>query len=200
MKKHFDIYLNYWIIGLVSLIALFFLPFAGSAAGLQLVLPNTPAGWIVYCGTKIIVAAINVLLFHCFFQQSKVNVRDDARYREALTILDKLRVKEQTWLSPEQFTRKSYRNKGTTIFFTTILGAFSLTQALLVFDLIMFLTYLFTILMGLIFGVLNMKSAELYWTNDMWYYAKKLEKEKIAAEAKAAEKIKAAPIMPSDKE
>lgn len=68
MEKHLDKYLNYWIIGIVTLLALFFLPFLGSAVGLALVLPNTPAGWIVYVGTKIIVAAINVLLFHCFFQ------------------------------------------------------------------------------------------------------------------------------------
>jgi hypothetical protein len=184
-----DRYLNYWLIGIVSLIALFFLPFVGSAAGLALVLPNTVAGWIVYSGTKIIVAAINVLLFHCFFQQSKVNVKDHPRYVEALEILDRLRVKEQVFRSPEQYTKSSYRNKGTTIFITTILGAFSLTQALLVFDLIMFLTYLFTIIMGLIFGVLNMKSAENYWIGEMWHYAKKKENEAIEAEKAEAERI-----------
>lgn len=182
MREHMDRYLNYWLIGIVSLIALLFLPFVGSAAGLALVLPNTAAGWIVYVGTKIIVAAINVLLFHCFFQQSKVNVKDHPRYVEALEILDRLRVKEQVFRSPEQYTKVSYRNKGTTIFFTTILGAFSLTQALLVFDLIMFLTYLFTIIMGLIFGVLNMKGAENYWIGEMWHYAKKKEHEAIEAE------------------
>lgn len=177
LKQHLSRYLNYWIIGIVSFLALFFLPFIGSSAGLAFVLPTTTAGWIVYCGTKIIVAAINVLIFHCFFQQSRVNVLDHPRYKEALTILDRLKVKEQTFRSPEQYTRSTYLTKGTSIFITTILGAFSLTQAILIFDLIMFLTYLFTIIMGVIFGILSMKNAEIYWTEEMWHYAKKKEKE-----------------------
>lgn len=182
IKEHLSRYLNYWIIGVVSLIALFFLPFVGSAAGLALILPNTVAGWIVYCGTKVIVAVINVLIFHCFFQQSRVNVKDNSRYLEALGILDRLKIKEQTFRSPEQYTRSTYLTKGTTIFLTTILGAFSLTQAILVFDLVMFLTYLFTIIMGIIFGILSMKNAEIYWTEEMWHYAKKLEKERAQAQ------------------
>lgn len=178
------------MIGIVSLLALFFLPFLGSAAGLALVLPNTAAGWIVYVGTKLIVAAINILLFHCFFQQSKVNVKDNSHYIEALTILGRLKFKEQNFRSPEQYTKGSYRTKGTTIFITTILGAFSLTQAILVFDLVAFLTYLFTIIMGLIFGILTMKNAEIYWTDEMWHYAKKKETETIEQE-KAAKAIAA---------
>lgn len=177
LRTHLDKYLNYWVIGIVSLLALFFLPFLGSAAGLALVLPTTAAGWIVYVSTKIIIATINVLLFHCFFQQSKVNIKDNPRYVEALRILDKYKIKKQTFRSPEKFTRSSYLNKGTTIFITTILGAFSLTQALLIFDLVMFLTYLFTLILGVIFGVLNMKSSEIYWTEEMWYYAKQIEQE-----------------------
>ena len=182
LRTHLDKYLNYWIIGIFSLLALFFLPFLGSAAGLALVLPTTAAGWIVYVSTKVIIATINVLLFHCFFQQSKVNVKDNPRYIEALQILDKYKIKKQTFRSPEKFTRSSYRNKGTTIFITTILGAFSLTQALLVFNLVMFLTYLFTLILGVIFGVLNMKSSEIYWTEEMWYYAKQIEEEQEKAQ------------------
>lgn len=55
----------------------------------------------------------------------------------------------------------------------------------------MFLTYLFTIIMGLIFGVLNMKSAENYWIDEMWHYAKKKETEAIEAEKAEAERIAA---------
>lgn len=192
MKQHLDRYLNYWLIGIVSLLALFFLPFLGSAAGLALVLPNTVAGWIVYIGTKLIVAAINVLLFHCFFQQSKVNVKDDPRYMEALTILDRLKLQEQNFRSPEQYTKGSYRTKGTTIFITTILGAFSLTHAILVFEVVVFLSYLFTIIMGLIFGVLTMKNAEIYWTGEMWHYAKRKEAEIIEQEKAAKAEAKKA--------
>lgn len=182
LRKHLDQYLNYWVIGIVSVIALFFLPFLGSAVGLALVLPNTAAGWIVYIAGKIIVAVLNVLIFHCFFQQAKINVRDNANYVEALTILDKYRIKEQIYRSPEEFTRKSYITKGTLTFVFSVLGAFSLGQAILTFDAIVFLSYLFTIVMGIIAGVIQMKNNEIYWTCEMWHYAKKLEKEELEKE------------------
>jgi hypothetical protein len=191
IKQHLDQYLNYWVIGIISLLALFFLPFLGSAAGLALVLPTTVAGWFVYIATKIIIAIINVLIFHCFFQQAKVNIKDNSRYIEALEILDQFRIKERVYRSPEEYTRGAYLKKGTTIFIMTILGAFSLTHAILVFDLVMFLTYTFTIVMGVIFGVLQMKSGELYWTDELWYYAKKIEKEAKEAEEKAKEAAEA---------
>lgn len=177
IKQHIDRYSNYWIIGIVSALALFFLPFLGSAAGLALVLPTTAAGWIVYVATKLIVAIINVLIYHCFFQQAKVNVRDDKRYKEAMMILDKYRIKEQKFRSPEEYTRNAYTKKATTIFLFSILGAFSLTQAILVFDVVMFLTYLFTLIMGVVFGILTMTNAEIYWTEEVLNYAKKIQQE-----------------------
>lgn len=175
IREHLSQYLNYWIVGIVSLIALCFLPMLGSAAGLALVLPTTVAGWIVYIGTKLVVAAINVVIFHCFFQQSKINVRDNPRVIEALKILDKYETKERNYISPTAYTRKAYISKGTLTFFTSIIGAFSLTHALLVFETVVFLTYLFTIIGGVIGGILNMKSAENYWINDQYFYAKHIE-------------------------
>ena len=47
----------------------------------------------------------------------------------------------------------------------------ALTQAILAFDWISFLVYLFTITMGIIFGVLAMKNAENYWTQEYYDYA-----------------------------
>lgn len=195
MKQHLDQYLNYWVITVISLFALFFLPFLGSAAGLALILPTTTAGWFVYIATKLIIAAINVLIFHCFFQQAKVNVRDDPRYTEAMEILDKLHIKERVYRSPEEYTRSAYLKKGTTIFITTILGAFSLTHAILVFDLVMFLTYTFVIIMGIIAGVLQMNDSERYWTYELWYYAKKIEKEAKEAKEAAEAEAKAAAVQ-----
>lgn len=185
IRQHLDQYMNYWIIGIISLLALFFLPFLGSAAGLALVLPTTVAGWLVYIATKIIIAIINVLIFHCFFQQAKVNIKDHPRYIEGLQILEQLRIKERVYRSPEEYTRSAYGKKGTMIFIMTILGAFSLTHAILAFDAIMFLTYLFTIIMGIVFGILQMKAGEMYWIDEMWNYAQKIKLEKEAAEAEA---------------
>lgn len=70
-------WMYYFIIGIISLIALCFLPMIGSTIGLGWNIPNTTAGWIVWISVKCIVAALNVLIFHCFMQQAKVNVKDD---------------------------------------------------------------------------------------------------------------------------
>ena len=171
-KEFYDKYINYFVIGLVSLVALFFLPFLGSEVGLQIVLPNTAAGWIVFALTKVVVAVINVLIFHCFIEQGKLNVKDNARYQEAAQLLDLLNANKITFISPDEFYRKEYGKKGITLAVTSILSAFGLAQAILTWDALTFLTYLFTILMGLIFGILEMAKVEGYLTTDFWYYAK----------------------------
>jgi hypothetical protein len=184
-KEFYDKYINYFVIGLVSLVALFFLPFLGSEVGLQVVLPNTVAGWIVFAFTKIVVAVINVLIFHCFIEQGKLNVKDNERYQEAAHLLDLLNADKVTFISPDEFYRKEYGKKGITLAVTSILSAFGLAQAILTWDALTFLTYLFTILMGLIFGILEMAKVEGYLTTDFWYYAK--HKTKIM---KAAQELK----------
>ena len=75
--------LYYCIIGIISLIALFFLPALGSSVGIGLALPTTTAGWIVYIVTKVIIAVINVLIFHCFRLQGKLNVEKHEDYLKA---------------------------------------------------------------------------------------------------------------------
>lgn len=171
-REFYDKYINYFVIGLVSLVALFFLPFLGSEVGLQIVLPNTPAGWIVFALTKVVVAVINVLIFHCFIEQGKLNVKDNERYQEAARILDMLNADKIAFISPDEFYRKEYGKKGITLAVTSIMSAFGLAQAILTWDALTFLTYLFTILMGLIFGILEMAKVEGYLTTDFWYYAK----------------------------
>ena len=39
------------------------------------------------------------------------------------------------------------------------------------------LTYLFTIVFGVIFGIMQQDTAETYWTDEFWRYAKKIEKQ-----------------------
>ena len=162
----------YCIIAIISVVALVFLPAIGSTVGIGLVLPTTIAGWIVYITTKIIIAIINVLIFQCFRLQGKLNVKDSNEYKQATKLLKTVkRSKEYIPLSPAQWSRRQWGSKGLTIFITSILSVFALTQAILTFDWIAMLTYLFTILMGLIFGVLQMKREEEYWTVGYLEYA-----------------------------
>lgn len=170
------IYQYYAIIGIISLIALLFLPMIGSEAGLEWQLPTTVAGWTVYVITKLMVATINILIFHCFVQQAKVNCRDNKNYKEATELLMSTQKKEYEPRSPHKYLNGIYGKKGTTIFITSVLSVVGLTQAVLTFDWVSMLTYLFTIIVGVIFGILVMNSTEEYWCNEYLAYAKMIVK------------------------
>lgn len=164
-------WLYYFIIGIISFISLTFLPMIGSSVGLGWNIPNTIVGWIVWVAIKLIVAALNVLIFHCFMQQAKLNVKNNENYKMARAILVKQKEKEVMPKSPNKWNSQQYIKKGGTIFITTGLSTIALTQAILTFDYVSMLTYLFTIIMGLIFGILQMKTAEEYWTEEYLQYA-----------------------------
>ena len=172
---------NYIIITIVSLVALFFIPMLGSSIGLAWNIPNTTVGWIVYVSTKLLVAALNLIIFHCFILQAKVNSKDNPNYLAALEIMCRVEdTKELAPRSPRQYFAGVYGKKGTTVFITTALAAVGLTQAVLTFDWVSMLTYLFTILMGIIFGVLQMNQTEIYWQEEYLRYAKEVERESLA--------------------
>lgn len=143
----------------------------GTSVGLAWNIPDTLVGWIVWVVTKLIVAVINILIFHCFMCQAKVNIKDNENYKKARDILIHEKVKEVLPKSPHKWNMEQYGMKGITIFLTSALSTVALTQALLVFDWVSMLTYLFTIIMGLIFGILQMRTAEEYWTNEYLEYA-----------------------------
>lgn len=165
-------YIYYFIIGVISLVALVFLPMLGSTIGIDWNLPDTAAGWIVWSVMKLIVATLNVLIFHSFVQQGKLNVKDHPNYVEAQQILQKVHVKNAMPRSPAQFTGKQYGRKGVMIFLSTALATVALTQAALSFNWVDMLSYLFTIIMGIVFGILQMKTTEEYWRDEYLRYAK----------------------------
>lgn len=176
-------WIYYIIIGVVSFIALVFLPMVGTSVGLEWALPSTAAGWVVWIALKLIIAALNVTIFHCFMCQAKINIKDDEKYTKALELLSKTpRAKEYKPLSPEKWTRKQYASKGVGIFITTAFSTVALAQAILTFDWVTMLTYLFTIIFGILFGIMQMKNAEEYWTTDFYNYA--VEQAELVASTK----------------
>lgn len=165
--------LYYFVIGIISFVSLVFLPMVGSEVGMGWNLPTTPVGWIVWIVTKLIISVINVLIFHSFMCQAKINVKNNENYRKALEMLYKIAPKVYTPLSPQQWLKKEYRTKAVTIFVTTSLSTVALTQAVLSFDYMAMLTYLFTIILGVVFGIIQMKKAEEYWTQEFYDFAVK---------------------------
>lgn len=163
--------LYYILIGVVSLVALTFLPLLGSEIGLKWNVPDTVAGWIVWVVTRIVIAVINVLIYYCFMEQAKLNVCDNENYKKANELLFKSEKKEKAPRSPQKWNAQQYGRKGTTIFITSALATVALSQAILTFDWVALLTYLFTIIIGLVFGVVQMKQAEIYWTTEYYDFA-----------------------------
>lgn len=176
-KFDYKKYQYYTLIVIISLFAVFLLPMLGSDADVGWNLPSTFVGWVVYVFTKILVAIINVLLFYCFMEQAKVNVKDNPYYIEANEILMRYgKLLPFTPRDPDSWERGEYKTKGITIAITTVLSAVGLTQAILTFDWVSMLTYFFTIVMGVVFGIIQMNKAETYWTTEYWQYAKMVER------------------------
>ena len=175
----------YILIGIISFISVAFLPMVGSTVGLGWKLPDTPTGWVVWAISRLIIATINVLIFYSFMEQAKLNVAKDPHYIEATEILLKAKKAEHTPRSPQKWQALQYGKRGTKIFISSALSVVALGQAILSFDWVSMLAFIFTIAMGIVFGVLQMKKAEAYWTDEFYRYALMIKEE----EAKKPEEI-----------
>lgn len=167
----------YILIGIVSFISVAFLPMVGSTVGLGWKLPDTPTGWVVWAISRLIVATINVLIFYSFMEQAKLNVAKDPHYIEATEILLKAKKADHAPRSPQKWQALQYGKRGTKIFISSAMSVVALGQAILSFDWVSMLAYIFTIAMGIVFGVLQMKKAEAYWTDEYYRYAMLIKEE-----------------------
>lgn len=171
-KFEYKKYLYYGIIGIVSIVVLVFLPMIGSDAGLGFKLPTTVAGWCLWIITKLITAVLNVLIFHCFMEQAKINVAEDENYKKANELLNKVKNKIIIPRGPSEWNKTQYSTKAVSIFSFTALSTIAISNAILTYDYISAITYFVTIMMGVVMGIMQMKSAEAYWTNEYYLYAK----------------------------
>lgn len=167
---------------MVMTVAPMFSPNVNTDLGVAAIFPHSPVGWAIYICTKLFVGVVNLLLFHCFVKQAKINIKDNVKYIEACKIYEMYHPKEYNPRSPKEYFGQLYRKKGIMIFLTSILSAVVLTNAILAFDLTAFVTYCMTILMGLIFGVLKMKEVEAYWTGEFYDSAMRLKNKYIKQE------------------
>lgn len=180
MKARQNIY--YIIIGIISFITVAFLPMVGSTVGLEWNLPDTTVGWIVWAVTRLVISTINVLLFYSFMEQAKLNVKDNERYKQANEILLKSKKKEHEPKSPGKWQAEQYGRKATKIFLGSAMSVVAFGQAILSYDWVSMLAYIFTLAMGLIFGVMQMKKAEIYWTTEYYAYALKKQESELLEE------------------
>lgn len=186
LREEFSLNFYYCLIFLLSLLVMtvapMFTPSANTDLGISAIFPHSIIGWAIYVCTKVFVAVVNLLLFHCFVKQAKLNIKDNEKYIAACKIYEMYHPKEYNPRGPKQYFGQLYRKKGIMIFLTSMLSAVVLTNAILSFDVTAFITYSMTIAMGLIFGVLKMKEVETYWTGEFYDSAMKLKNKYIKQE------------------
>lgn len=166
----------YVLIAIMSFIALAFLPMLGSAIDVGWGFPQSTAAWMLWVGTRLAVSLLNVLIFHCFVKQGDLNTRKNQARLDAEKKLNCLKDKEHAPMSPSHFFRKEYGKKIPMLFLSTVLSLIAFGPAILAFDIITFTTYLTTVVMAVVFGILEMKKVEDYYIEGLPEYADYVEK------------------------
>ena len=182
VEKRVQDYLYYFMIAIVSLCAMLVIPCFGSTVGMEWNFPNSVVGWIVFITSKLTVAIVNILIFHGFIKQSRINIRDNPAYLEAMQILNDVGRKTYTPRSLAEINKKEYGHKMITIFISSMFSAFSFSQAILTFDITSLISYSITVLFGIIFGLLAMKKYEDYYTHEFVDYAKYVQEKQKGTE------------------
>lgn len=165
-------YVNYIIIVIACIIMGILPPLLGTVAGLGLAFPTTVAGWIVWSILQVANSVANCLMFYAFTKQGKDNVKNHPSYLEAVRLLRVNKIfKIVVLISPQEWEKKGWRQKIIWMFVGTLVGGIALTQAVLAFDVVRFITQLITIIFGLLFGLFQMKKTEEMYSDYYLEYA-----------------------------
>lgn len=176
-EKNWREYLYYILIGLISIVSLTFLPMIGSTFGAEFHFPQTKWELTLFITVRACASIVNVLIFHSFVCQSKVNVKNEPKYLEAREILITTKKKNKQPRSLARFNVEEYGKKGTSLLIGTFFGTLVLTEAIINFSLVNFLTYVFTTTIAIVFGVLEMKKYEEYYVTEYWEYAQMIKED-----------------------
>lgn len=172
LKQTVKTNIYYFLVGLLSFVSLFSLPFLGSELDIHFNIPNTVSGWIIYAVTRLLGSVINMLIFHSFIKQGKVNSIYHPNYIKAVEILFNPTQKQaKKELSPEEYFNKVYAVKGVLVTLLSAVALIGLGDAIYNFSWVVFCTYIFTIALGVVFGVFEMLTTEDYWCNRYLVYA-----------------------------
>ena len=173
-------YIYYAVIVVLTLVAITFLPLIGldQQGQINFNAPASTMGWVIWGISKGCICAVNCLIFHFFILQGKDNVKDDPRYIEGMTKLNKYHAREYRPVSPFTLERNAYLKKGSTVLLTSALSLFALPSLVLQFSLVSFLSVVFSMVMALAFGVMAMRETEKRWTDQLKEYVTYVEENK----------------------
>lgn len=166
------------VIALASLLVLIFFPMIGSSAAIGSLIPTTLGAAILFWTMKGLTVALNLAIFSAFRKQAKKDVSDHPSYKLACEILSKNKPKDYKPLSPAQFAAKQWGTKGVFLALGTAITTIALTNIILFYDWVAAVSCMITIILAIIFGLLNMASEETYWTDDFLQYAKRVDRDR----------------------
>lgn len=161
--------LYYILIASLSLLVLIIFPFLGSDLNAAFNLPQTASAWIVYIATKAAITGVNLLIFHNFVQQARLNVRENERYKRACEMYYTAK-KEKAPRSPRKYFGSLYASRIPGVIASTVLGLIAFGDAILRLDYTALITYGITVVMAVVFGILQMIKVMDYWVEEFPQY------------------------------
>lgn len=189
-REAFKQYKNYGIIIVLTLITVTIFPLLGTSVGMEARYPNTVIGWIVWAVIKIALCVDNIFIFQAFVDQAELNVQYEPRYIEAREIVRKYRIGKYNPMSPEERKKKMLSKKVIITILTSLISV-ALTEALLKYNFADLIAYTISMIMAVVFGILNMADQEKYWVEEFYDYAITIKEEEEAKEKKKQAEIKA---------
>ena len=169
----------YIVIAVLSVLTLCVFPFLGSSISASIQFPTTKSGWVIWGVTKGSICLINMIIFHSFVKQGKLNIKDDPVYLQALAILNSIKPKktDKRAPSPAKYHASVYTKRGLSLVVTSFLSLLVFGEAILRLDYVALISYFITLTIGIVFGILQMKDEEYYWTKTFLTYAKQQKQE-----------------------
>lgn len=189
-REAFKNYKNYGIIIVLTLVTVTVFPLIGTSVGMEARYPNTIVGWIVWSVIKIALCVDNIFIFQAFVDQAELNVQYEERYIQAREIVRKYRIGKYNPMSPEERKKKMLSKKVIITILTSLISV-ALTEAILRYNWADLIAYSLSMIMAIVFGILNMADQEKYWVEEFYDYAITIKEEEEAKEKQKQAEIKA---------
>ena len=176
LREQLKLYTYYILIAILSLLSVIVFPILNSTADISDTFPKDPTGWVMYCLIRVLVVVMNMLIFTNFLQQSKLNVKDEENYKRANQILGRCKPKDYHPRSPKQYLTTEYTVKGAFLVVGTVASLFVIGNAIINYDYMLLIATVFSVITSIVFGIMTMRKAEIYYVSEYLDYALLIEK------------------------
>ena len=185
----FKQYFNYGIVAITSMLVLVVAPALESAITGELNYPDTLQGWLFWGVGRIAVTVLNLVIFIALDNQSEINARNNENYIKAKEILAADKKQQKVARSPKQVKRHDLVAKIPFIILGSAATLIALSQIILHYSLATLISYVFTVVMDIIWAVWHMIQKEVdYWSDEFLRYAYRVQEEQKGLEAEIGPK------------